>query len=77
MISSTFDICLLFNNNAIVGLQIDNLFIVDIIEFMKIKSRQLYTVRLMIKSCEKFISEQFLDFNEFIIIFGNNIKINQ
>ena len=39
IISSTFDICLLFNNNAIVGLQIDNLFIVDIIEFMEIKSR--------------------------------------
>ena len=31
----------------------------------------------MIKSCERLISEQPLKFNEFIIIFDNNIKINQ
>ena len=39
MTSSTFDICLLFNNNIIVGLQTDDLFIVGITEFIEIESR--------------------------------------
>ena len=43
------------------------------------KSRELYVVDLMIKLCEKLISEQSLYFNNFIIIFDNknNITINQ
>ena len=77
--SFTFDICLLFNNNIIiiVNLQIDNSLIVDIIEFMNMKSRELYVVGLMIKSCEKLTPKQPLNFNDFIIIFDYNIKINQ
>ena len=79
IISFIFDIYLLFNNNIIiiVDLQINDFFIVDIIEFMNMKSRELYVVDLIIKLCERFISEQQLKFNEFIIIFDNNIKINQ
>ena len=74
----TFDIYLLFNNNitAIVNLQIDDFFIADIIEFMNMKSRELYVVDLMIKLCEKLILKQSLNFNEFIITFDNNITIN-
>ena len=43
------------------------------------KSRELYVVDLMIKLCERLISEQPLNFNNFIIIFDNknNITINQ
>ena len=81
MTSFTFDICLLFNNNmiAIVDLQINDSFIVDIIEFINMKSRELYIVDLMIKSCERLTSKQSLNFNNFIIIFDkeNNIIINQ
>ena len=79
MISFTFDICLLFNNNiiTIVDLQINDSLIVDIIEFMNMKSRELYVVDLMIKLCERLTSKQSLKFNKFIIIFDNNIKINQ
>ena len=76
-----FDICLLFNNNitAIVGLQIDDSLIVDIIEFMNMKSRELHVVDLMIKLCERLTSKQPLNFNNFIIIFDkeDNIIINQ
>ena len=57
MILSMFDICLLFNNKAIIDLQIDNSFIVDIIEFMKIESRELYVVGLVVRPCEKLISK--------------------
>ena len=79
MTSFTFDIYLLFNNNiiTIIDLQIDNFLIVDIIEFMNMKSRELYIVDLMIKLCEKLTSKQSLNFNNFIIIFDYNIKINQ
>ena len=64
---------------TIVNLQIDNSLIVDIIKFMNIKSRELYVVDLMIKSCERLTSKQPLNFNDFIIIFDNknNIMINQ
>ena len=57
--SSTFDICLLFNNNmiAIIDLQIDDSLIVDIIEFMNMKSRELHVVDLMIKLCERLTPE--------------------
>ena len=41
------------------------------------KSRELFIVDLMIKSCEKFTPKQPLKFNKFIIILDNNIKINQ
>ena len=78
--SFTFDICLLFNDNiiTIVDLQIDDSFIVDIIEFMNMKSRELYVVDLMIKLCERLTPKQTLNFNKFIIIFDkNNIMINQ
>ena len=79
--SFIFDICLLFNNNiiAIVDLQINDSLIVDIIEFMNIKSRELYVVDLMIKLYERLTSEQSLNFNDFIITFDNknNIMINQ
>ena len=77
--SFTFDTCLLFNNNIIiiVNLQINDSLIVDIIEFINIKSRELYVVDLMIKLCKRLVSKQSLKFNKFIIIFDNNIKINQ
>ena len=77
--SFTFDIYLLFNNNitTIVDLQIDNSLIVDTIEFMNMKSRELYIVDLMIKSYERLTSEQPLNFNNFIIIFDkDNITIS-
>ena len=79
MTSFTFDICLLFNDNiiTIVDLQIDDSLIADIIEFMNMKSRELYVVGLMIKLCERLTSEQTLNFNEFIITLDNNITINQ
>ena len=43
------------------------------------KSRELYVVDLMIKLCERLISKQPLNFNNFIIIFDNknNITISQ
>ena len=74
-----FDTCLLFNNNitTIVDLQIDDSLIVDIIEFINMKSRELFIVDLMIKLYKKLTSKQSLKFNEFIIIFNNNIKISQ
>ena len=78
--SFTFDTCLLFNNNitTIVDLQIDDSFIADTIEFMNMKSRELYVVDLMIKLCERLTSKQLLNFNNFIIIFDkDNITINQ
>ena len=79
--SFTFDTCLLFNNNiiTIVDLQNDNSLIIDIIEFMNMKSRELYVADLMIKSCERLTPKQSLNFNNFIITldFNNNIKINQ
>ena len=77
----TFDTCLLFNDNiiTIVSLQIDDSLIVDIIEFMNMKSRELYVVDLMIKSCERLTSKQPLNFNNFIITLDkeDNIIINQ
>ena len=81
MTSFTFDIYLLFNNNiiAIVDLQTDNSLIVDIIEFINMKSQELHVVDLIIKLCERLTSKQSLIFNDFIIIFDNkdNIIINQ
>ena len=79
MTSFTFDTYLLFNNNiiAIVDLQINNSLIVDIIEFINVKLRELYVVKLMIKLCERLTSKQSLSFNNFIIIFDNSIKIDQ
>ena len=77
--SFTFDIYLLFNDNiiTIVDLQIDDSLIADIIEFMNMKSRELYVVDLMIKLCERLTSKQSLNFNKFIIIFDkDNIMIN-
>ena len=72
---------MLFNNNiiTIVDLQINDSLIVDIIEFMNMKSRELYVVDLMIKLCERLTSKQPLNFNNFIIIFDNknNITISQ
>ena len=43
------------------------------------KSRELYVVDLMIKSCERLTSKQSLNFNDFIIIFDkeDNIIISQ
>ena len=77
----TFDIYLLFNNNiiTIVNLQTDDSLIVDIIEFINMKSRELYVVDLIIKSYERLTSKQSLNFNNFIIILDNknNIIINQ
>ena len=61
---------------AIVDLQINNSLIVDTIEFINMKSRELYVIDLMIKLCERLTSKQSLKFNEFIIIFDNSIKIN-
>ena len=81
MTSFTFDTCLLFNNNiiTIVGLQTDDSLIADIIEFMNMKSRELYVVDLMVKSCERLTLKQPLNFNNFIITFDkeDNIIINQ
>ena len=81
MTSFTFDTYLLFNNNitTVVNLQTDNSFIVDIIKFINVKSRELYVVKLIIKLCEKLTSKHLLNFDNFIIIFDNNndIKINQ
>ena len=79
MTSFTFDTCLLFNNNitTIVNLQTDNSLIADIIEFMNIKSRELYIIDLMIKSCERLTPKQPLNFNKFIITLNNSITINQ
>ena len=78
MTSFTFDTYLLFNDNiiTIVGLQINDSLIAGIIEFINMKSRELFVVGLMIKLCEKLTSKQSLKFNKFIIIFDNNIKIN-
>ena len=77
--SFIFDVCLLFNNNiiTIVDLQINDSLIVDIIEFINTKLRELYVVDLIIKLYEKLTSKQSLKFNNFIIIFDYNIKINQ
>ena len=76
-----FDTCLLFNNNiiAIIDLQTNNSLIVDIIEFINMKLRELYVVDLMIKLYERLTSKQSLNFNDFIIILDNknNITINQ
>ena len=78
--SFTFDTYLLFNNNItiIVNLQTDDSLIADIIEFINIKSRELYVIDLMIKLCERLTLKQTLNFNKFIIIFDkNSITINQ
>ena len=45
---------------------------------MNMKSRELYVVDLIVKSCERLTSKQSLNFNNFIIIFDkDNITINQ
>ena len=69
MISSTFDTCLLFNDNIIVviNLQIDDSLIVDIVEFIEVESRELNAVELIVRLCERLTSEQSLNFNNFII----------
>ena len=81
MTPSTFDICLLFNNNmiTIVDLQTNDSLIADIIKFINIESRELYVVDLMIKLYKKLTPKQPLNFNDFIITFDNknNITINQ
>ena len=41
------------------------------------KSRELYVIDLIIKSYKILTSKQPLNFNDFIIIFDNSIKINQ
>ena len=76
--SFTFDTYLIFNNNIIiiVDLQTDSFLIADIIEFINVKSREFYVIKLMIKSYKKPTSKQPLNFNNFIITFDNNIKIN-
>ena len=77
IISSIFDNCLLFNNNiiTIIDLQTKDSLIVDIIEFMNIKSRELYVVDLMIKLCERFTSKQLLNFNNFVITLDSKSDI--
>ena len=77
MTPSTFDTCLLFNNNAIVGLQTDDSLIAGTTEFMEVESRQLHAAGLVAKPCEKLTPEQPLDFNGFIITLGDSIKISQ
>ena len=41
------------------------------------KLRELYVVDLIAKSYKRLTSKQSLNFNDFIFIFDNNIKINQ
>ena len=80
MTPSIFDTYLLFNNNitTIVDLQTDDSLIADTIEFINMKSRELYVVDLMTKSCERLTSKQSLNFNNFIITLDkNSITINQ
>ena len=81
IISSTFDTCLLFNRDiiAIIGLQIDNSLIANIIEFMQTKSRELNTVGLVTRPCEGLTTNHPLNFNDFIITLNNNdnMIINQ
>ena len=74
IISLIFDTCLLFNKNisAIIDLQIDDSLIASITKFMKIESRELDIVELVIKLCEGLIMNYSLDFNGFIITIDNN-----
>ena len=69
MISSIFNTCLLFNDNmiAIIDLQIDDSLIIDIVKFMKVESRELNVVELIVRLCERLTSKQPLNFNDFII----------
>ncbi len=80
MTPSTFDTCLLFNDNmtAIVGLQTDDSLIAGTTEFMEMESRELHAAGLMAKPCERLSPEQPLDFNGFVITLGDNdIEISQ
>ena len=43
---------------------------------MKIESRELNIVNLIIKPCERLTTKQLLDFNNFIIIINDNILNN-
>ena len=76
---STFDTCLLFNNDitAIVGLQTDNSLIADTTEFMDIESRELHAAGLLAKPSERLTPKQPLEFNGFVITLENNIRISQ
>ena len=69
MISSTFDTCLLFNDNIIViiDLQIDDSLIVDIVKFIKVESRELNAAELIVRLYKRLTSKQSLNFNNFII----------
>lgn len=79
MTPSTFDTCLLFNDNmtAIIGLQTNDSLIADTTEFMNIESRELHAAGLVAKPCERLTPDQPLDFNGFIITLDGNIRINQ
>ena len=79
MTPSTFDTCLLFNDNmtAIVGLQTDDSLIADTTEFMEMESRELHAAGLVARPCERLTPEQPLDFNGFVITLGDNMRINQ
>ena len=69
MILSIFNTCLLFNDNiiAIINLQIDNSLIVDIAKFIKVESRELNVVKLIVRLYKRLTSKQPLNFNNFII----------
>ncbi len=79
MILSTFDTCLLFNNDmtAIVDLQTDDSLIAGTTEFMDLESRELLAAGLVARPCEKLSPRQPLDFNGFIITLGDNVRIDQ
>ncbi|KAI0993306.1 hypothetical protein K3495_g14878, partial [Podosphaera aphanis] len=78
---STFDPCLLFNENqsAIIGLQTDDSLIVATPSFMEIEEQKLIEANLLSKPIEKLGVDHPLEFNGFMITLNksNNICITQ
>lgn len=67
MTPSTFDSCLLYNSEALIGLQIDDTLIAATPKFMEIESRELNKAGFAAKPCEKLTTNKPINFNGFKI----------
>jgi hypothetical protein len=75
---STFDPCLLYRENAVVGLQTDDSLIVATPEFINIEEQAIKKAKFRCKPIERLDQDHPLEFNGFIAtITGSGIQITQ
>lgn len=65
--ASTYDPCLLYNSDAVVGLQTDDSLIVATTDFMKKEDHELREAKLLSKPVEKLTNNHDIDFNGLVI----------